>query len=159
MSKKTRLIAIVLLLALCVMGVGYTAWMDEVSIEGTLTTGYIQVVLSPGAGSDPEISCYVSAPYTLVVTLTDAEPGTYTCGFTISNTGTIPVKIQSIALSGVPAGVGVSVDSGVAEGTQIEQAGVSPDSVNGVVTVTVPQENGKVSFTFYVDFSFIQWNL
>lgn len=162
MSKKTRLIAIVLLLALCVTGVGYATWNNKVSIQGTAKIGYIEVVLIPGACSAPEITCSVSAPRTLVVNLISAGAGTYTCGFTITNTGTLPVKIQSIVVSGVPAEMGVSIDSGVAVDTQIEQAGVYPDSVAGVVTVTVPtppEENGVMSFTFYVDFSFIQWNL
>jgi hypothetical protein len=116
-------------------------------------------VLSSGEYSDPQITCPVSAPHTLVVTLTDAQPGTYTCGFTITNTGTLPVKIQSIDIdtSSVPGGVDVSV-TGVVKGTQIEQAGEEDDSAEGMVFVVVP-ENGSVSFSFDVIFSFVQWNL
>ena len=155
--SRLGVLCITLLLALCVTGVGYAAWTDEVSIQGTANLGYVEVVLSPGACSDPEITCSVSAPHTLEVTLTAAPPGTYTCGFTITNTGTIPVKIQSIAISDVPAGAAVSV-SGVAEGTQIEQAGVFPDSFDGAVIVTV-QESCEGTFSFSVAFSFVQWNM
>ena len=152
------MLSIALLLALCVTGVGYAAWMDEVSIEGTAKSGYIEVVLSPGACSDSEIiSCYVSAPHTLVVTLTDAPPGTYTCGFTVTNTGTIPVKIQSIMTSSFPAGVEVSV-LGVVKGMQIEQAGVYPYNVDGTVQVIV-LEGCIVSCSFEVAFSFVQYNM
>ena len=150
-------LSIALLLALCVTGVGYAAWTDEVSIDGTANLGYVEVVLSSGACSDPQITCSVSAPHTLVVTLTDAQSGTYTCGFTITNTGTIPVKIQNIAVSVVPAGVEVSV-LGVTEGTQIEQAGVYPDSFDGMVIVTV-QESCEGTFSVNVAFSFVQWNM
>jgi len=158
-SRFSRLgtLSIALLLALCVTGVGYAAWTDEVSIDGTANLGYVEVVLSSGACSDPQITCSVSAPHTLVVTLTDAQSGTYTCGFTITNTGTIPVKIQNIAVSVVPAGVEVSV-LGVTEGTQIEQAGVYPDSFDGMVIVTV-QESCEGTFSVNVVFSFVRWNM
>ena len=158
-SRFSRLgtLSIALLLALCVTGVGYAAWTDEVSIDGTANLGYVEVVLSSGACSDPQITCSVSAPHTLVVTLTDAQPGTYTCGFTITNTGTIPVKIQNIAVSVVPAGVEVSV-LGVTEGTQIEQAGVYPDSFDGMVIVTM-QESCEGTFSVNVVFSFVRWNM
>jgi len=153
-------LSIALLLSLCVTGIGYAVWWDTASIEGTMRMGYIEVDLSPGDCSAPEITCSVSAPHTLVVTLTNALSGTYACGFTITNTGTIPVKIQSIDIdtSGVPTGAEVFV-SGVAVGTpQIEQAGVDPDSVEGAVIVTVPA-SCEGTFSFSVAFSFVQWNL
>lgn len=154
--SRLGMLSIALLLVLCVMGVGYAAWTDEVSFEGTAKTGYTEVVLSPGACSDPQITCSVSAPHTLVVTLTNAQAGTHTCGFTITNTGTIPVKIQSIVTSGYPAEL-VSV-SGVTEGMQIEQAGVYPDSFDGTVQVIV-LESCIVSCSFEVAFSFVQYNM
>ena len=155
--SRLGVLSIVLLLALCLTGVGYGMWSDEVYIESTVEMGYIGVALSPGACSDPEITCSVSAPHTLVVALTAAPPGAYTCDFTITNTGTIPVKIQSIAVSGVPAGVAVSV-LGVAEGMQIEQAGVYPDYVEGMVQVII-LESCIISCSFEVTFSFVQWNM
>ena len=152
------LLSIALLLALCLAGVGYAAWTDEVYIEGTVDMGYVAVVLSAGDCSHPEIiSCSVSDPHTLVVTLTDAPPGDYACNFTIENTGTIPVKIQDIFKSGVPNGVDVYV-SGVTKGTQIEQDGVDPDSFEGAMLVTVP-EGCEVTDSFEIAFSFVQWNL
>lgn len=164
MRKRNRfarlgVLSIALLLSLCVMGIGYAGWMDTADINGTMQTGYIEVVLSPGACSPNNISCSVGAPHTLQITLTEAEPDTYTCGFTITNTGTLPVKIQSIDIdtSSVPGGVDVSV-TGVVKGTQIEQAGEEDDSAEGMVFVVVP-ENGSVSFSFDVIFSFVQWNL
>jgi len=156
--SRLGMLSIALLLSLCVMGIGYAGWTDTASIDGTMKMGYIEVVLSPGACSDPEIiSCYVSAPNTLVVTLTNPPAGNYTCGFTITNTGTIPVKIQSIVTSGFSNGVEVSV-SGVTEGTQLEQAGVYPDSFDGAVIVTV-QASCEGTFSVNVAFSFVQWNM
>jgi hypothetical protein len=155
--SRLGMLGIALLLALCVTGVGYAAWTDELFVDGTANLGYVEVVLTDGECSTPQITCSVSPSHTLVVTLMDAPPGTYTCGFSIRNTGTIPVKIQSISTSGVPAGVTVSV-LGAAKGLQIEQAGVYPDVVDGMVRVIMP-ENGCMSFSFEVAFSFVQWNM
>jgi hypothetical protein len=155
--SRIGMLSIALLLALCVTGISYAGWTDEVSIEGTANPGYVEMVLSPGACSAPEIGCSILAPHTLVGTLTNAPIGTYTCGFTITNTGTIPVKIQSIVISGVPTGVEVSV-LGVAEGVQIEQAGGNPDSAEGMVMVIV-LESCIVSCSFEVAFSFVPWNM
>lgn len=163
MRKRNRfaqlgMLSMALLLALCITGVGYAAWTDEIIIDETANLGYVELVLSPGACLDPQITCSLGAPHTLVITLMDAPPGTYTCGFTITNTGTIPVKIQSIDISGVlPAGVEVSV-LGVVKGMQIERAGVYPDNVKGMVQVIV-FESCIVSCSFEVAFSFVQWNM
>ena len=156
--SRLGLLSIVLLLSLCLTGVGYGMWSDEVYIEGTMEMGYIGVVLSPVVCSSPGITCSVSAsaPHTLHVTLSNPQAGNYTCGFTITNAGTIPVKIQSIVTSGYPAEL-VSV-SGVTEGMQIEQAGVYPDSFDGAVIVTV-QASCEGTFSFNVAFSFVQWNM
>jgi hypothetical protein len=153
------MLSIALLLSLCVTGIGYAAWTDAVSIGGTVEPGCIELLLSLGDCSSNNISCSLSAPHTLHITLTYPDSGTYNCGFTIENIGTIPLKIQSIDIdtSGVPGGVEVSV-SGVKEGDQIEQAGIGGDSVGGTVMVDVP-ETGSVLFSFDVTFSFVQWNL
>jgi len=155
---RVGMLSIALLLSLCVTGIGYAAWTDTISFDGTVETGYIGVELSPGECSSNNISCSVSDSHTLHISLT-YPAGTYTCDFTIDNTGTIPVKIQSIDIdtSGVPGGVVVSV-TGVYEGDQIEQAGVYPDSVEGMVGVIVP-EDGSESFSFDVTFLFVQWNM
>ena len=153
------LLSITVLLSLCITGVGYATWTDEIAIDATAETGYIDVVLTQGDCSHPDIiTCSVSEsdPHTLEVILTNAPPGDYACDFTIENTGTIPVKIQSIDIPEIP-GVEVSV-SGVAVGTQIEQAGVEPDSVEGAVLVTV-HEGCQVTCSFEIAFSFVQWNL
>ena len=157
--SRLGLLSMALLVALCLTGVGYAVWSDETSIEVTMKTGYIEVQLSAGACSDTAISCSVDPDdaHTLVVTLTSPPAGNYTCDFTIMNTGTLPVKIQDIVISGVPQGVAVSL-SGVAEGTQIDQAGVDPDSADGTVTVEV-QTSCEGTFELEVAFTFVQWNL
>ena len=162
MRKRNRfarlgMLGIALLVALCLTGVGYGAWTDEISIYETANVGYVELVLGPGACSSPEITCSVVALHTLVVTLTNPQAGNYTCGFTITNIGTIPVKIQSIDTPAGTPDVEVSV-LGVTEGTQIEQAGVYPDYVEGIVQVIVL--NGCIaSCSIEIQFSFVAWNM
>ena len=155
--SRIGMMSVALLLALCVTGVGYAGWTDEVSVEGTANLGHIEIGLSPGECSGPEVACSIIAPHTLIVTLTNAQPGTHSCGFTIANAGAIPVKIQSIAVSDIPTGVAVSV-LGVAEGLQIEQAGVYPDYVEGVVEVVV-LDGCIASCSIEIQFSFVPWNM
>lgn len=41
--KKTRFIALVLVVALALMGAGYAAWTDKLCVETTVKTGYLDV--------------------------------------------------------------------------------------------------------------------
>ena len=158
-------LSLALLVALGLTGLGYAAWSDTATFDQEVKMGNMEVVLTPGEGSSSHISCSLNpgGPHTLVITLTNAGPGTYTCDFTIDNTGTWPVRIQDIFTGAVSGGVDVSL-SGVGVGDQIEQAGVFPDSASGTVTVTVPpppddDPEATRSFTFNVAFKFVQWNL
>lgn len=146
------LLSIALLLSLCVMGIGYAGWMDTVSIEGTMRTGYIEVVLSESDYSQ-NVTASI-AGHTIDITINAGCKGEYEYQFNIHNRGTIPVKIQDIKI--VCSGGLVAEVSGVGAGTQIEQNGVDPDAVHGTVTMTVP---GAGTYTCKVTFYFVQWNL
>jgi len=144
------MLSIALLLALCVMGVGYAGWTDTVSIDGTMKTGYIEVVLSEGGCSQNVTASIVG--HTIDIEIDAGGGGVYGYCVNIRNMGTIPVKIQDIVCSGEL----VAEVSGVGVGTQIEQSGVSPDTVDGTVTMTVPCAG---NYTCEVTFYFVQWNL
>lgn len=149
------MLSIALLLSLCVMGVGYSAWTDEVSIGGTMEMGYIEVVLSDGQGFPSGNVTASIVGHTIDIEIEAGGEGEYRYrNFDIHNTGTIPVKIKDIQIvcsPGLQAGV-----SGVGVGTQIEQSGVDPDTVYGTVAMTVP---GAGTYTCEVTFYFVQWNL
>lgn len=44
--KKTKLMALVLVVALMLMGVGYAAWTDKIEVDSTVTTGKMSVKVS-----------------------------------------------------------------------------------------------------------------
>lgn len=147
------MLSIALLLALCITGVGYAAWTDTVSIDGTVETGYIGVVLSEGVSST-NVTASI-AGHTIYIEINAGGEGKYEYrDFDIHNTGTIPVRIQDIQIvcsPGLQAGV-----NGVGVGTQIEQSGVDPDTVYGTVAMTVL---GAGTYSCKVTFYFVQWNL
>lgn len=41
--KKTRFLALTLVVALALMGAGYAAWMDVLKVDTTVKTGYLDV--------------------------------------------------------------------------------------------------------------------
>lgn len=160
MRKRSRfarlgLLSIALLVSLCVMGIGYAGWMDAVSFDVMMKTGYIEVVLSPGQG-DPlgDVTASIVG-HTIDIEVEAGGEGEYKySNFDIRNVGTIPVKIQNISVvcsGGLEAEV-----SGVKVGTQIEQSGVAGDTRYGTVVMTVP---GAGNYSCEVTFSFVQWNL
>jgi len=151
--SRLGLLSLALLLSLGITGIGYAAWTDEVTIDGTVEIGYIGVVLSEGVSSGNVTASIVG--HTIEIEINAGGEGEYEYrDFDIHNTGTIPVKIQDIQIE--PSG-GLAVEvSGVEVGTQIEQSGVDPDTVYGTVAMTVP---GAGTYTCKVTFYFIQWNL
>lgn len=164
--KKIGLISLALVLALGLGGVGYATWADVLTITGTVNTGTVSAVLSTGACSDDEvkdvssISCVLTDPKTLTVTVTNAYPSiTYTCEFDVHNTGTVPVILKPVVinLAGVPAGATITVlkdDGNPLEGTQIEQFGGDPDTIYGKITVHINNtvdQGGSFSFSVTID--------
>jgi len=161
--KKIGLICLALVLALGVLGVGYGLWDKTVYIDGTVNTGEVNAIMSVGECYDDEIpekdyssiSCELAAdPQILLVTITDAYPCiTYTCEFDITNTGTVPVKINAITMNGnVPGEVGVTE---IAVGDQIDPQ----DSAYGALTVHLSNDaEEKSTYTFKVAIWLVQWN-
>ena len=50
--KKIGLLALALILALGALGVGYAAWTDTIYIEGTVTTGSLDLVIERTSGTE-----------------------------------------------------------------------------------------------------------
>lgn len=102
--KKIGLIAIVVVLSLGIIGVGYAAWSQTLNANATLNTGsYIinfagSPTPSPTTGTGT-ISASASGT-TITVGLNTGYPGfSGTVNYTINNTGTIPAKVTSITLT------------------------------------------------------------
>ena len=146
------LLSLALLLSLGITGIGYAAWTDELTVDGTVETGYVAVVLTPGVSSGNVTASIVG--HTINIEIDAGGEGEYEYrDFGIHNTGTIPVKIQDIQVE--PSGGLAAEVTGVEVGTQIEQSGVDPDTFYATVTMAVP---GAGTYTCEVTFYFVQWN-
>ena len=94
-----------LLLALGAMGTAYGAWVDEIYIEGTLSTSDINTSLSCGTHSS-EVSCVVSSAKTLTITLSNAPKGDYYCYFKVNNAvNSFPIEVKSMNITNPYSGV------------------------------------------------------
>ncbi len=139
-----------LLVALVLTGMGYGIWSDTISISGTIEVGTWGGSLSNPSPTSGTIVLSTSQNV-LTVTITSAEANaTYTGYFDVNNTGTVPIKIDSITPAGVPGGV---TDS-VSVATQIEPG--IPEF--GTITVTTGASPPAGVFSFTETFDFVRWN-
>ena len=111
--NKIGILAMALLLALGAIGTAYGAWVDEIYIEGTLSTGDISASLGCGTcweepeTADTDIDCTDGSSMTLAIDVTNAQEDVdYYCNFIVSNaTGSLPIKIKSMNLTDSYSGV------------------------------------------------------
>lgn len=113
--KKTKMLAIVLAVAVMLLGAGYAWWQDAIKISGTVDTGKVDVQFldkinktkfinvdpdpytSATAGIVPE-----SKNKTLRITIEDLYPGAKVgFDFAIVNRSTMPVKLKAIDVTRV----------------------------------------------------------
>jgi len=147
---RVGLLAIALLVSLCVMGVGYSAWTETITVYGTVETASWGGGLSDAVATSENITLSVAPPDTLNVGVSHAQANTeYTGTFKVNNTGTVPIRIESIVFA-LPPNVTADI-SGVSEGDQIDPGETKSA---GVSTST---SEGK-SYDFTVTFTFILWN-
>jgi hypothetical protein len=114
--NKIGMLAIALIIALGAVGVTYSAWVDEIYIDGTISTS--DTVDGLGCGScspdsgDSYITCATSADeMELTISIINPLEGAdYYCNFTFSNEAdSWPVEITSMTLSNPYSDSGVSV--------------------------------------------------
>lgn len=125
MKRNKKVMVMVMVFALALSGIAYAAWTDTLYINGTVATGNLDAMFIPATNptdNDPS-GCDVGTVAAeigdltgdtdgdsgtadkLTVTLDNAYPGYIaTIPYTIQNTGSIPVKLSEITLSGVDAG-------------------------------------------------------
>ncbi|QUI21037.1 hypothetical protein HZI73_01435 [Vallitalea pronyensis] len=80
---NTLIIALSLITVIGIMGVGYAQWTDDLHLFGKVSTGYASISLG-----DPYTK---SIPSAMSIT----KPGDIKYPFTITNTGTVPMKLAS----------------------------------------------------------------
>ena len=161
MKSKIAGIVTSLLVVMLVLGVSYALWSADLYVSGVVNTGTLSVAIEAGNGYDNEpeekdvscISAYVGGD-TMYVTISNAYPCiTYTQEFNVTNTGTIPVIVQSITIDG-NASTWVTV-SGISVGDQIEPEEEVECSL--IVHLDNYAEQGE-TYTFTVTILFVQWN-
>jgi hypothetical protein len=163
---KNRLVALALLavLAIASLSVGYAGWTKTLTINGTASTGKLDVQFTAYSA----VPTHTSGPYgietcsvapaaedgahNLVVTVANLYPGfTCTINYTMTNMGTLPAKnSNSIDFSALTA-QGISVSSNdPGEGGVFQPAGSSGDSYNYQIVLTATdnttQGAGPLSF-------------
>ncbi len=108
MMKKITLIAMTLVLALGLAGVGFALWSDSLYLEGTVNTGDIGLRWSQDVPYDDEIEgkdvsyaeCVIVGD-TLTITVFNAYPSiTYTIPIDLHGIGTVPVHTLMTVISG-----------------------------------------------------------
>ncbi|MEM2614315.1 MAG: hypothetical protein QXO15_08860 [Nitrososphaerota archaeon] len=161
---KGRMVGLVaaLLVAMLALGLSYALWSTTLTISGTIETGTVSAEIIAGDCYDDEpsekdvsdICCEVNEEGVLVVTVSNAYPCiNYTCEFNVTNTGSIPVKVQSIIIDG--NGTDWVTVSGISVGDQIEPGETVECSLK--VHLTNDAEQGK-TYTFTVEILLVQWN-
>jgi hypothetical protein len=156
----------VLVMALAALGVGYGHWTKTLDINGSVTTGEVNADFDSASTSDTGIdpgytkdvgTCTVSGvgTQTLTITVDNAYPS-YTCDvdFTITNTGTIPLKVNALSLTGGAPEVTVDWTT-VAVGQQIEPGEEAPGDIHIHVEQCAAE---NTTYTFDAQIELIQWN-
>jgi hypothetical protein len=106
--KKTRFIALAMVVAIMLMGAGYGAWTDFTEVTGTVDTGELDVGIRWASLSKPDYTdgSISHDDNTITFNLSDLYPTVYNAEgfgpsyarvhFSVENHGTIPVKLDSI---------------------------------------------------------------
>jgi hypothetical protein len=167
--NKIWVLALALLIALGAMGVTYSAWTDDIYIDGSLYTGDINASVTCNGGCSTGIACddVDGEPMKLTFTLENAAAGMdYSCNFLINNLNvdpdldfeSLPFNIDGVSLTPddtYPAGITAAVSNLPAD-PQIDPG----NSAGGTVTIsvaagtTLPED--PVVYTLEV--TVVRWN-
>lgn len=110
--KKNKIISVILIMSILLMGVGYAAWTDTLTINGTVSTGNLEVEFQEECGYPRYFSWdnkWFEPDYFTVdlshdaknpmITVNDMYPG---CAFwyemKAENVGSIPVIVESVTV-------------------------------------------------------------
>ena len=169
---KTKMAALfaVLMIALSVLGFAYAYWSETLTIEGTITTGeldvefteqytiscsdYMTCTVSFENGDDVEPSSGTT-DYSKMTVMVDNG---YPCGwcnvtFTIHNCGTIPAKVDKITITAANE-LDVTLE-GLSEGDEIDVDG----SVSPTLKIHINENAAELSsYTVSITIDFKQFN-
>ena len=117
------MLSLALIMALGLTGIGYSAWLDMVNINGTVEVGSWGVGLTNAFGTTDNTSLSVGPSNVLNITLTQTSAGTtYSGVFDVSDNGTVPIKIQSILPVTPPSGIASITVGGDRKSTRLNSS-------------------------------------
>jgi hypothetical protein len=98
MNRKVGLIVLVVVIALGVLGVGYAAWTQTLTITGTVATAKFDVNFTgnttPAAPTGGTVSSSIADPKAATLGVTNVYPGySGDWTFTVTNSSSIPVSV------------------------------------------------------------------
>jgi len=173
--KKIRLIVFVMIVAFAVMGAGYAAWTDVTEINGTITTGWLDVIFENPISTDPgdtpewmqlinvgstEATIARSEKKTLEIEITNGYPGYESqVTFDIKNNSTIPVKVKDVAIQRYydsELDVDLSEISDLIGKEMAVGETIKNIAISNYVTEDAKQET---NYSYAVTITFQQWNI
>ena len=169
--NRIGVLAVALIIALGATGVAYGAWVDEITVEGHLSTSGINASLDCGecslVGDPGDTGTYISCsapmtpttPMTLNLYIYNAQQEIdYYCEFTVSNAAdSLPIKIASMPITDY-TGVTAVITSGVGDlqvGDVIDPGQSATGKVHIYLT-SVERVGQTLPFTLTVNV--VRWN-
>lgn len=153
--KKIGIICLIIMVALGAIGVGYSAWSQNLVATGNVNTGSYSVNFSsPTPSPTPTtatawVTLDSNTATTFTFTIHNGYPGfTGQVTYSINNTGSVPAIINSIALTGTGAtitGTGpwnVQLPSGTTTDVVVTNSGIN---VNDTLAATSGTEAGTLT--------------
>lgn len=169
-TKKLSATFATLIIALSITGYTYAHWQKTVAIDGTITTGKLNLIIisashddygiDPGKDKDVASTTIVidpQDPERAIVTITNAYPSYYVyVHVTVRNVGTIPAKLKEIRTTAPPC---ITVQGWNHIGEQLEPYPKEQYQSNysGYIHVEQCAEQGT-TYTFAIEFVFWNWN-
>lgn len=142
--KKVTILAMVLVLCVSALGIGYAMWSEKIDIDATVNTGNLDVGMTVVDAYDNEaegknvsgVEAWVDEDGSIEIEVNGAYPCiTYTVVVEVTSLGTVPVHFTDWAMSGELVDMGaVTVDS--LYGLQLHQG----DSALVIVTIHLTNE-------------------
>jgi len=160
-ARKTLPIGVIimtLMMALAALGVGYAWWTEQLTANGSIQTGSIDVKMENVTVIEDDALQVGECSFSLTgdgkemnVSLTNAYPG-YSCKpiFKLNNHGTVPAKVTSVKLLGASEAVNVQTSGALADKTMLNPGVATPAEFNILVSKNAKQ-GSKYQFSILIN--------
>lgn len=154
--KRTRIVTVALLVSFVLLGVGYGLWSTPVTINNTVKTAKFDVVFVgiPTVTQSANMNVTANNPGSnkLNYNFNGIYPGSLaTITQSAQNTGTIPVKLNSVVLSPVVDDKGLDAQRILVHEVVLQHLSVS-NTVSDYRVVTLVNDSGQLRDTL------LKWN-